>query len=109
MRARQIARAELKTARFETGKDSEVPAWAMLAVVMISVPLVWELFQRDQTNGMRVFRLFVAIAAIACLAGVAYHKGAFRQERTDFTAQLSQQSPSPGHGSRQVGRMGMGP
>ena len=87
VRARQIAKSELKTARFETGKNSEVPAWAMLAVVMISVPLVWELFQRDQTNGMRVFRLFVAIAAIVCLAGVAFIKEHFA--KSELIAQLS--------------------
>ena len=74
---------------------------------MVAVPLIWELFQRDETNGMRAFRLLVAIAAIVRLAGVAYIK-VFRQERTDFTAQHNEQSPSPGNGSRQVGGMGIG-
>ncbi len=87
VRARQIATAELKAAQFETGRESEAPAWAMLAVVMVAVPLIWELFQRDETNGMRAFRLLVAIAAIVCLAGVAYIKEHFA--KSELISQLS--------------------
>ena len=87
VRARQITKSELRAAQFETSKDSEAPAWAMLAVVMITVPLVWELFQRDNTDGLRVFRLFVAIAAIVCLAGAAYIKEHFA--KSELISQLS--------------------
>ena len=55
---------------------------------MISVPLVWELFQRDETRLVYVvFRLFVAIAAIVCLAGVAYIKEHFA--KSELISQLS--------------------
>ena len=87
VRARQITKAEGRAARFDTGQGSQAPAWAMLVVVMISVPLVWELFQRDETAGMRRFRLLIAIAAIMCLASVAYIKEHFA--KSELISQLS--------------------
>ena len=59
----------------------------MLLVVLISVPLVWELFQKDETAGMRTFRLLVVIAAIVCLASVAYIKEHFA--KSELISQLS--------------------
>ena len=56
----------------EVGPGSKASAWAMLLVVMISIPVVWELFRRDEAPSMRRFRLLVAVAAIVCLAGAAY-------------------------------------
>ncbi len=87
VRARQIKKSELRAAQFETGKDSEAPAWAMLAVVIISVPLVWELFQRNEADGIGKFRLLVAITAIVCLTGVAYIKEHFA--KSELISQLS--------------------
>ena len=87
VRARQITTAEVRAARFDTGRGSQASAWAMLVVVMISVPLVWELFQKDETAGMRRFRLLVAIAAIVCLATVAYIKEHFA--KSELISQLS--------------------
>jgi PAS domain S-box-containing protein len=46
----------------------------MLVVVMISLPIAWELFQRNGNSGLRTLRLLVAIAAILCLASAAYIK-----------------------------------
>jgi PAS domain S-box-containing protein len=86
IRARQITRAEIKAGRL-TSQGSQLPAWAMLVVVMISVPLVWELFQEDQTAGMRRFRLIAAIAAIISLATVAFVKEHFA--KSELIAQLS--------------------
>ncbi len=54
---------------------------------MIAVPLVWELFQKDETAGMRTFRLLVAIAAIVCLASVAYITEHFA--KSELISQLS--------------------
>ena len=87
VRAQQITKAEARAARFDTGQGSQASAWAMLVVVMISVPLVWELFQKDETAGMRRFRLLVAIAAIVCLATVAYIKEHFA--KSELISQLS--------------------
>jgi PAS domain S-box-containing protein len=86
IRARQITNAEIKAGRL-TSQGSQLPAWAMLVVVMISVPLVWELFQKDETAGMRRFRLIVAIAAIISLATVAFVKEHFA--KSELIAQLS--------------------
>jgi PAS domain S-box-containing protein len=74
LRARQLTGAEVKTTRSDSGQDSQTSAWAMLVVVMISIPIVWELCQRNEAAGIRKFRLLVASAAIVCLASVAYIK-----------------------------------
>ena len=86
IRARQITKAEVRAGRF-TSHGSQAPAWTMLLVVMISAPLVWELFQKDETAGMRRFRLLVAIAAIICLASVAFIKEHFA--KSELISQLS--------------------
>ena len=87
VRAQQITKAEVKAARFDTGQGSQASAWSMLLVVLITVPLVWELFQKEGTAGMRTFRLLVVIAAIVCLASVAYIKEHFA--KSELIAQLS--------------------
>jgi hypothetical protein len=70
--ARQLAGTEVRAARFDSDRGSQASAWTMLVVVMISIPIVWELFRRDEATGMRTFRLLVAIATIVCLASGAY-------------------------------------
>jgi PAS domain S-box-containing protein len=87
VRAQQITKAEVRAARFDTGQGSQASAWSMLSVVLITVPLVWELFQKDETAGMRTFRLLVVIAAILCLASVAYIKEHFA--KSELISQLS--------------------
>jgi PAS domain S-box-containing protein len=87
VRAQQITKAEVRAARFDTGRGSQASAWSMLLIVMISVPLVWELFQKDETAGMRTFRLLVVIAAIVCLASVAFIKEHFA--KSELISQLS--------------------
>jgi len=87
LRARQINNVEVRTAQFNTGQDSRASASAMLLVVMVSVPLVWELFQKDETAGIARFRLLIAIAAIICLASVAYIKEQFA--KSELISQLS--------------------
>jgi PAS domain S-box-containing protein len=44
----------------------------MLVVVLISIPIVWELYHREETTSTRTFRLLVAILAIVCIACAAY-------------------------------------
>ena len=87
VRAQQITKAEVRAARFDTGRGSQASTWSMLLIVMISVPLVWELFQKDETAGMRTFRLLVVIAAIVCLASVAFIKEHFA--KSELISQLS--------------------
>ena len=87
VRAQQITKAEVRAARFDAGRGSQASTWSMLLIVMISVPLVWELFQKDETAGMRTFRLLVVIAAIVCLASVAFIKEHFA--KSELIAQLS--------------------
>ena len=87
VRGRQITTAEARTARFDTSRGTQQSTWAMLVVVIISVPLVWELFQKDEPAGMRRFRLLVAVAAIVCLATVAYIREHFA--KSELISQLS--------------------
>ncbi len=86
-RAQQITKAEVRAARLDTGGGSQASAWSMLLIVMISVPLVWELFQKDETAGMRTFRLLVVIATIVGLASVAFIKEHFA--KSELISQLS--------------------
>jgi PAS domain S-box-containing protein len=87
VRAHQITKADVRAAQFDTGQGSQGAVWAMLGVVMVSVPLVWELFQKSETGGIRTFRLLVAIAAILCLAIVAFIKEHFA--KSELISQLS--------------------
>ena len=72
LRARQVPGAKAKTTQSDRSQRSQGSVWAMLVVVMISIPVVWELFSRNESTGMRTLRLIVAIAAIVCLASAAY-------------------------------------
>jgi PAS domain S-box-containing protein len=74
LRARQLGRTEVRVTRFDGDRGSEASAWTMLVAVMISIPIVWELFRRDEATGTRTFRLLVAIVAVVCLASGAYIK-----------------------------------
>ena len=73
LRAQQIE-GEATAVRSDRGQSSRGSAWAMLVVVMIPLPIIWELFQRDENVGLPTLRLLVAIIAILCLATAAYIK-----------------------------------
>jgi PAS domain S-box-containing protein len=72
--ARQVPEAEVRATRSDTSQASKASLWAMLVVVMISIPIVWELFHRNENSGLRTLRLAVAIAAIVFLTCAAYMK-----------------------------------
>src|SRR5215472_3688713 len=72
--ARVVPETETSTSRLVDKQDSQVSRWAMLLVVMISIPMAWELFQREENASIRTLRLFVATAAIVFLASAAYLK-----------------------------------
>jgi PAS domain S-box-containing protein len=74
LRARQLSGTDVRATRSDGSPGSQASAWTMLVVVMISIPIVWELFQRNETTSMRTLRLLVAIVAIVCLASAAYIK-----------------------------------
>jgi PAS domain S-box-containing protein len=74
LRARRSAGSERRETRSESGQSSKASAWAMVVVVLISIPIVWELLRKDDASGMRTFRILVAIAAIVCLASAALIK-----------------------------------
>ena len=74
LRARQLAVTERGAAHPEHHQRSPASAWAMLVVVFISIPIVWELLRSDGVTDRRTFRMLVAVAAIVCLASAAFIK-----------------------------------
>ena len=72
LRARRVAGAEATVTRSAGGRGLKASAWAMLAVVLICVPVVWQLSQTSASPNIQTHRLLVAIAAIVGLAVVAY-------------------------------------
>jgi PAS domain S-box-containing protein len=72
LRARQLSGGEPSATRSSSG--SQASAWAMLMAIAISIPIVWELFRREQATAPRTFRMVVAIVAIVILACAAYLK-----------------------------------
>ena len=72
VRARQLSGVEPRATRSSSG--SQASAWAMLLVMAISIPIVWELFRREPATAPRTFRMVVAIIAIVILACAAYLK-----------------------------------
>jgi PAS domain S-box-containing protein len=69
LRARQLSRPEADIT--QASNQSRASSWAMLVVVLISIPIVWELYRRETTS-TRTFRLLIAILAIVCIACAAY-------------------------------------
>ena len=72
--ARQVPSVGVKATPFDGGKSSQVSVWAMIVVVMVSIPIVWELFQRNENSGPRTFRVVFAVVMIVCLSSAAYIK-----------------------------------
>jgi PAS domain S-box-containing protein len=84
LRAEQEEEPEATAMRFDSGESSHGSIWAMLVVVMISIPIAWELFQRNENSGLRTLRVLVAIAAIVGLASAAYIKEYLARRELDF-------------------------
>jgi PAS domain S-box-containing protein len=72
LQAWQLSGAEITTDHFDGSHGSHSSVWAMLVVVMISIPIVWELLERNENPGLRTLRLLIAVATIVCLASAAY-------------------------------------
>lgn len=72
--ARQVPSPQVKATPFDGGQSSKTSVWAMVVVVIISIPIVWELFQRNENSGLRALRVVFAIVMIVCLASAAYIK-----------------------------------
>ena len=89
LRARQLSGTEVRQARSDSGYGSQASVWAMLVVVMISIPIVWELFQRDSTTSVRTLRLLVAIVAIVLLASAAYLREYLAKQELALTVGLA--------------------
>lgn len=74
LRARDLGSGVATSRSSDRGDNSRSSAWAMVAVVMISIPIVWELLRRNENTGLRTLRLLVAVATVICLASAAYIK-----------------------------------
>ncbi len=74
LRARQLTGTDASATRSDGNQDSLASVWAMLAVVVISIPIVWQLFQRNENPARQTLRLVVAVAALVGLASIAFLK-----------------------------------
>jgi PAS domain S-box-containing protein len=70
--ARQVPGAEASATRSDDSQGSQASVWPMLVIVLISIPIAWELFRRNENAGLRTLRLLIAIATIVCVASAAY-------------------------------------
>jgi len=83
LRARQV-KSEATAVPSDREQSSRGSSWAMLVVVIVSIPIIWELLQRNESIGLGTLRLLVAIVAILCLASVAYIKEYLAKRELDF-------------------------
>jgi PAS domain S-box-containing protein len=83
LRARH-ARGKPTAMQSDRSQTSRGSVWAMLVVVMVSIPIIWELFQRNEKIAPGTLRLLVAIVAIICLASAAYIKEYLARRELDF-------------------------
>jgi PAS domain S-box-containing protein len=72
LRARQLTVTDAGATRSDSAPGSLASMWAMLGVVVISIPVVWELFQRQENPALQTLRLVVAIVALVGLASAAF-------------------------------------
>jgi len=86
LRARQLAGNRLRVARTDSKQRSQASSWAMVAAVLISIPIVWEVLRRSEATDLRRFRMLVAVGAIICLATAAFLKEYFA--KSDLAAHL---------------------
>ena len=59
--ARQVPGSQVKGTPFDSGQGSQASVWAMIVVVIVSIPIVWELFQRNENSGLRTLRVVFAV------------------------------------------------
>lgn len=91
LRARRAdqATADVSSDPYQSPLDS---AWAMLVAVLVPVPMIWELLQRNLNGRLPVIRISVAVVAILCLASAAYMKEYLARRETDFHFGLANES-----------------
>jgi PAS domain S-box-containing protein len=83
LRARRV-QAQGTGARSERGESSRGSMWAMLVVLIVSIPIIWELLQRNGGTGPSTLRLLIGIIALLCLASAAYLKEYLGRREMDF-------------------------
>jgi len=104
--ARQVPSPQAKGAPFDSGQSSQASVWAMIVVVIVSIPIVWELFQRNENSGLRTLRVVFAVVMIVCLASTAYIKEHLAKRELASQAQAAlQESEGRLRMAVQAGRM----
>src|SRR5215469_11108959 len=92
LHARQLSGAEITKGNFDASHGSYSSVWAMVVVVMISIPIAWELLKRNENHGLRALRLLIAVAAIVCLATAAYITENFARRKLASDVDLAYES-----------------
>jgi PAS domain S-box-containing protein len=104
--ARQIPSPRTKPTPFDGSQTSQASVWAMIVVVMVSIPIIWELFQRNENSALRTLRVVFAVVMIVCLASAAYIKEHLAKRQLASQAQAAlQESEERLRMAVQAGRM----
>jgi PAS domain S-box-containing protein len=74
LRALRFREMEMGATETEGRQNSLMSVWAMLAVVMISLPLAWHLFKNNEHPALQMLRQAVTVAALVGLTSAAFMK-----------------------------------
>jgi PAS domain S-box-containing protein len=74
LRARRFSEMDRGARETEGRPNSLMSVWAMLAVVMISLPLAWHLFKNNERPALQILRQAVTVAALVGLTSAALIK-----------------------------------
>jgi len=88
LRARQFPEAKLAASPSDGIQDSQASLWAMLAVIVISIPVVRQLFHGNQHPSIQIVRLLVALTTLVALASAAFFREYFAKR--ELAAHVSQ-------------------
>jgi PAS domain S-box-containing protein len=67
-----VGLTDASATRSDGSPDSLASVWAMLGVVLISIPIVWQLLHRNENPALQTLRLVVVIVALVGLASAAF-------------------------------------
>jgi PAS domain S-box-containing protein len=104
--AKQAPSSQAKGPPLDSGQSSQASVWAMIVVVIVCIPILWELFERNASSGLRTLRVVFAVVMIICLASTAYIREHIAKRELASQAQAAlQESEERLRMAVQAGRM----
>jgi PAS domain S-box-containing protein len=87
--ARQVQHAEVERAGSNVKESTQATLWAMIFVLLVAIPIAWELLQRDENPAIRTLRLIVALTTLVCIAGATFVKDFFAKRDLSSNIRLA--------------------